>query len=71
MNVSKQYKSDLELHEKILKGVNKLARNVASTLGPRGRNVILCNKGQRPIVTKDGVTVAKFIYALKYFFMQF
>ena len=59
--MSKQYKSDLELHEKILKGVNKLASNVASTLGPRGRNVILCKKGQRPVVTKDGVSVAKFI----------
>jgi chaperonin GroEL len=61
VNVSKQYKSDLELHEKILKGVNKLASNVASTLGPRGRNVILCKKDQRPVVTKDGVSVAKFI----------
>jgi len=41
--------------------VKKLAKNVASTLGPRGRNVILCRKGQRPIITKDGVSVAKFI----------
>ena len=38
------------------KGVNKLTNNVASTLGPRGRNVILCKKGQRPVVTKDGVS---------------
>jgi len=59
--VSKQYESDLKLHGKILKGVKTLADNVASTLGPRGRNVILCKKGQRPIVTKDGVTVAKFV----------
>ena len=61
MNVSKQYESDLKLHGKILKGVRALADNVASTLGPRGRNVILCKKGQRPVVTKDGVTVAKFV----------
>ena len=59
--MSKQYESDLKLHGKILKGVRALADNVASTLGPRGRNVILCKKGQRPVVTKDGVTVAKFV----------
>jgi chaperonin GroEL len=59
--VSKQYESGLKLHNKILEGVKKLAKNVASTLGPRGRNVILCRKGQRPIITKDGVSVAKFI----------
>ena len=59
--MSKQYESGLKLHNKILEGVKKLAKNVASTLGPRGRNVILCRKGQRPIITKDGVSVAKFI----------
>jgi len=59
--VSKQYESGLKLHNKILKGVNALANSVASTLGPRGRNVILCAKNKRPIVTKDGVSVAKFI----------
>jgi len=57
----RKYESDLELHNKILKGVTILADNVASTLGPRGRNVIIRQKGKRPIVTKDGVTVAKFI----------
>ena len=59
--MSKQYESGLKLHNKILDGVKKLTDNVASTLGPRGRNVILCKKGQRPVVTKDGVSVAKFI----------
>ena len=59
--MSKQYDSGSGLHEKILEGVNVLADNVASTLGPRGRNVILHQKGRRPIVTKDGVTVAKFV----------
>ena len=38
-----------------------MADNVASTLGPKGRNVILQAQGQNPIVTKDGVTVAKFV----------
>ena len=59
--MSKHYQSGTGLNEKILSGVNKLADNVASTLGPKGRNVILHKKGGSPIVTKDGVTVAKFI----------
>ena len=59
--MSKHYQSGTGLNEKILNGVNKLADNVASTLGPKGRNVILHKKGGSPIVTKDGVTVAKFI----------
>jgi len=59
--MTKVYSSDLELQQKILSGVNKLADNVAVTLGPKGRNVILASKGKRPIVTKDGVTVANFV----------
>ena len=59
--MSREYSSNQELQNKILEGVNKLANNVASTLGPRGRNVILHQKGKNPIITKDGVTVAKFI----------
>jgi len=57
-----KYNSDQKLREKILKGVDVLTDNVASTLGPRGRNVILHQKGQNPIITKDGVTVAKFVF---------
>jgi len=59
--VSKVYSSNEELSSKIAVGVNKLADNVASTLGPRGRNVILQKKDGNPIVTKDGVTVAEFV----------
>ena len=59
--MSKQYESQRELHEKLLNGINVLTDNVASTLGPRGRNVILKKKDRRPIVTKDGVTVAQFV----------
>ena len=59
--MTKHYCSKVELQEKILAGVNKLADNVASTLGPRGRNVILAAKTGNPIVTKDGVTVANFV----------
>ena len=49
------------LKKKILDGVNTLADAVASTLGPRGRNVILKQKQRKPLITKDGVTVAKFV----------
>ena len=59
--MSKVYSSDSTLNEKILKGVDVLADNVASTLGPRGRNVILQTKDGNPVITKDGVTVAKFV----------
>jgi chaperonin GroEL len=59
--MSRHYESGAGLNKKILDGVNKLADSVASTLGPKGRNVILYQKGGTPIITKDGVTVAKFI----------
>jgi len=59
--VTKHYDSGASLGEKILRGVNRLTDNVASTLGPRGRNVILQEPGGNPIITKDGVTVAQFI----------
>jgi len=57
----KVYASHRDLQEKILSGVNKLADNVASTLGPKGRNVLLHRKEGKPIITKDGVTVANFV----------
>jgi chaperonin GroEL len=50
---------DQEVRERISKGVRILAKAVASTLGPRGRNVIIDKKFGTPTVTKDGVTVAK------------
>jgi chaperonin GroEL len=43
----------------ILRGVNTLADTVKATLGPRGRNVMLSKKYGSPVITKDGVTVAK------------
>jgi len=59
--MSKQYCDGRSLSEALLKGANVLADNVSSTLGPRGRNVILQEKGKTPIITKDGVTVANFV----------
>ncbi|MCG4722896.1 chaperonin GroEL, partial [Alistipes putredinis] len=40
-------------------GVNKLADTVKVTLGPKGRNVILDKKFGAPLITNDGVTIAK------------
>jgi chaperonin GroEL len=59
--MKKVYDSHMRLSEKVVSGVNKLTDNVASTMGPKGRNVILQQAGRRPIVTKDGVTVARFV----------
>ena len=59
--MSRDYESKESLQQKIMKGVNVLTDNVASTLGPRGRNVLLQEKGKIPFITKDGVTVAHFV----------
>lgn len=48
-----------EARKKILNGVNILTKAVKITLGPKGRNVIINKKFGSPIITKDGVTVAK------------
>lgn len=50
---------DISAREKLLKGVDALANAVKVTLGPRGRNVVIEKSWGSPIVTKDGVTVAK------------
>ena len=57
-----KFESRAELNAKVLKGVNTLADNVAATLGPKGRNVILHQLGKSPFITKDGVTVSEFVY---------
>ena len=48
-----------EARQKLLAGVNKLAKAVRSTLGPRGRNAVIDKGWGSPTVTKDGVTVAE------------
>src|ERR1043166_9094001 len=48
-----------ESRQAILRGVNVLADAVKVTLGPRGRNVVINKKFGSPVITKDGVTVAK------------
>lgn len=55
------YKSGTELYSKFLKGSNLLKDVVTSTLGPKGRTVIVKSKTTRPMITKDGVSVARFV----------
>jgi chaperonin GroEL len=57
--MAKILKFDSEAREKLLKGINTLAEAVASTLGPKGRNVAIDKKWGAPNVVHDGVTVAK------------
>ena len=56
---TKQLLHGEEARKKMAKGVKKLADMVKATLGPRGRNVVLNRPSSSPIITKDGVTVAK------------
>jgi chaperonin GroEL len=56
---TKELKFDQEARNSILHGLNILADAVKVTLGPKGRNVILEKSFGSPVVTKDGVTVAK------------
>jgi chaperonin GroEL len=56
---AKQLMFDENARQTLLNGVSKLARAVAATLGPKGRNVVLDRKFGSPTITKDGVTVAK------------
>ncbi|GMB10326.1 MAG: chaperonin GroEL [Candidatus Improbicoccus devescovinae] len=48
-----------EARKALLNGVNKLADTVGVTLGPKGRNVVLDKKYGSPLITNDGVTIAK------------
>ena len=56
---AKQLVFSEDARQRLLRGVQKLARAVTVTLGPKGRNVVLGKKFGSPTVTKDGVTVAK------------
>lgn len=56
---AKLVKFSQDARDRILKGVNILADAVTVTLGPKGRNVVIEKSFGAPVVTKDGVTVAK------------
>ena len=53
---AKQLVFDEQARQALLKGVQKLSRAVVSTLGPKGRIVVIDKKFGSPTVTKDGVT---------------
>ena len=57
----KELAFDEEARKRMLVGVETLAKAVMTTLGPKGRNVTIDSARGLPIVTKDGVTVAKHI----------
>ena len=57
--MAKQITYGEQSRQAILRGVNQLADAVKVTLGPKGRNVVLDKKFGSPLITKDGVTVAK------------
>lgn len=57
--MAKDIKFNLEARDGLKRGVDALANAVKVTLGPKGRNVIISKSFGAPIVTKDGVTVAK------------
>ena len=57
--MAKEILFNLEARDALKRGVDALANAVKVTLGPKGRNVIIDKKYGAPIVTKDGVTVAK------------
>ncbi len=59
--LDKKIKFSTDARKELLDGVNMLAEAVKVTLGPRGRNAIIEQPGQAPLVTKDGVTVARAI----------
>ena len=57
--MSKEILNGMEARAALLRGVDKLADTVKITLGPKGRNVVLDKKFGAPLITNDGVTIAK------------
>ncbi len=57
--MAKEILYGIEARNAMLRGVDKLANTVKITLGPKGRNVVLDKKYGSPLITNDGVTIAK------------
>ena len=57
--MAKEIKYGVEARSALEAGVNKLADTVRVTLGPKGRNVVLDKQYGAPLITNDGVTIAK------------
>src|SRR6202008_712183 len=56
---AKELTFGVDARSALKKGVDKIAEAVKVTLGPKGRNVVIDRKFGSPLITKDGVTVAK------------
>ena len=57
--MAKEIKYGVEARKALEAGVNKLADTVRVTIGPKGRNVVLDKSFGAPLITNDGVTIAK------------
>ena len=57
--MAKQIKQGEEARKALCAGIDTLADTVKITLGPKGRNVVLSKKFGAPVITNDGVTIAK------------
>ena len=57
--MAKQIKYGVEARKALEAGVNQLADTVRVTIGPKGRNVVLDKQFGAPLITNDGVTIAK------------
>ena len=57
--MAKELKFSEDARQSMLNGVEKLAKAVRVTLGPKGRNVVLDKSYTTPLITNDGVTIAK------------
>ena len=57
--MAKELLHGVEAREALLRGIDILADTVKITLGPKGRNVVLDKKYGSPLITNDGVTIAK------------
>ena len=57
--MAKEIKYGAEARAALEAGVNKLSNTVRVTLGPKGRNVVLDKQYGSPLITNDGVTIAK------------
>lgn len=59
--MSKDIKFGDDAQKSIIKGINSVSDIVKTTIGPRGRNVLIRENGSTPVITNDGVTIAKSI----------
>ena len=57
--MAKQIQFGEEARKSLMKGIDQLADTVKVTIGPKGRNVVLAKKFGAPLITNDGVTIAK------------